>query len=84
MKRAGTLTATHTVPMTVLAFLSDPKVVGKILKHLGLPTTAPALLAANSPAPALGFVLPEDDAGPAEVDDERDAGPGQPPTRPPP
>jgi hypothetical protein len=36
-------TATHTVPMTVRAFLSDPKVVGKILQHLGLPTTAPAL-----------------------------------------
>jgi hypothetical protein len=36
-------TATHTVLMTVLAFLSDPKVVGKILQHLGLPTTAPAL-----------------------------------------
>ena len=27
--------------MVVLAFLSDPDVVGKILRHLGLPTTAP-------------------------------------------
>ena len=29
--------------MTVLAFLSDPEVVGKILNHLGLPACAPAL-----------------------------------------
>jgi hypothetical protein len=70
--------------MTVLAFLSDPQVVGKILKHLGLPTMAPALAAATTSAPVLGFVLPEDDGGPAEAGDGRNPGPGQPSTRPPP
>jgi len=39
------------VPMVVLAFLTDPAVVSKILAHLGLPTTpppvAPARLAAQ-------------------------------------
>jgi hypothetical protein len=77
-------TRDRTVPMTVLAFLSDPQVVGKILKHLGLPTTAPALAAANRPAPALGFVLPKNEASPAEAGDEGEAGPGEPATRPPP
>ena len=77
-------TATRTVPMTVLAFLSDPQVVGKILKHLGLPTMAPALAAASLSAPVLGFVLPENDAGPAEAGDGRNPDPGQPSTRPPP
>jgi hypothetical protein len=33
--------------MVVLAFLTDPAVVAKILGHLGLPTTAPALAPAN-------------------------------------
>ena len=34
-------------PMVVLAFLSDPSVVAKILRHLGLPDTAPPLAAAH-------------------------------------
>ena len=45
-----------------------------MLKHLGLPTMAPALAAANISAPVLGFVLPEDDAGPAEAGDGRNLG----------
>jgi hypothetical protein len=77
-------TATQTVPMTVLAFLSDPDVVGRILRHLGLPTMAPALAAANRPTPAFGFVLPEEDAGPTEAGVGRDADTWEPPTRPPP
>jgi hypothetical protein len=32
-----------TVPLTVLAFLSDPEVVVKILRHLGWPTAPPPL-----------------------------------------
>ena len=32
------------VPMTVIAFLSDPKVVGRILDHLALPSTPPLLV----------------------------------------
>jgi hypothetical protein len=40
--------------MVVLAFLTDPEVVGKILRHLGLPTSAPALVPAGSmPSPQL-------------------------------
>jgi hypothetical protein len=32
--------AVPTVPMVVLAFLSDPEVVGRILSHLKLPLSA--------------------------------------------
>jgi len=39
-------------PMTVVAFLTDPKVVGKILAHLGLPASPPRL----SPARLLAQV----------------------------
>jgi hypothetical protein len=43
------------VPIVVLAFLSDPEVVGKTLKHLGLPLSAPALTPArSSPVPFNG------------------------------
>jgi hypothetical protein len=34
--------------MIVLAFLTDPAVVEKILRHLGLPLSAPALAPARS------------------------------------
>jgi hypothetical protein len=44
-------TPTQAVPMTVLAFLSDPEVVGKILRHLGLPTTVPALAGGETSVP---------------------------------
>ena len=33
----------YAVPMTVIAFLSDPKVVERILDHLALPSTPPLL-----------------------------------------
>ncbi len=56
--------------MIVLAFLSDPEVVGKILHHLGLPATAPALAAARSSGRSLGFALPEEDS--ASVREEGD------------
>jgi len=49
--------------MTVLAFLTDPEVVQKILAHLGLPTSAPALTPARTPQPELGFALAGADAG---------------------
>ena len=73
------------VPMTVLAFLTDPDVVGRILRHLGLPTTAPALASAGrSPQPELGFVLAGEDAEPgrrdAEGDGEEGSGPRAPPS----
>ena len=41
-------TSKQTVAMVVLAFLTDPDVVGRILRYLGLPTCAPALAAACS------------------------------------
>ncbi len=79
-------TAAQTVPMVVLAFLSDPEVVGKILRHLGLPTTAPVLAPARSSTRALGFGLPGEDAvsGREEGDDAGGAGAPGPPIRPPP
>ena len=72
--------------MVVLAFLSDPEVVGKILKHLGLPTVAPAVAPARSTAPALGFALPEEgeDSGSEEGDGGKDPEGVSLPTRPPP
>ena len=54
------------------------------LRHLGLPTVAPALAAARAPQPERGFVLPEEDAGPADGSDVGNNGPGKPLTRPPP
>ena len=75
------------VPMTVLAFLTDPEVVGKILRHLGLPTSAPALAAATrAPQPDLGLELAGEEAEPrdAEGDGGEECGPRAPPSRPPP
>ncbi len=72
------------VPMIVLAFVTDPEVVQKILRHLGLPTVAPALAAARAPRPELGFALHAEDTGPADGSDGGDDGPGKPLTRPPP
>jgi hypothetical protein len=72
--------------MVVPAFLSDPDVVGKILRHLGLPTTAPALAPARSSGGAPGFDLPPEDAGSDAGDDDGwgDSGASEPPVRPPP
>jgi hypothetical protein len=78
--------------MVVLAFLSDPAVVSKILNHLGLPVTAPALAPARSSAlptgarRALAFALPEENivSGREEGDDAGDAGVPEPAIRPPP
>ena len=60
--------------MVVLAFLTDPDVVAKILRHLGLSTSAPALVAAQAPQPALGFAVAGEEEGPApgEGDDDPD------------
>jgi hypothetical protein len=72
--------------MIVLALLSDHEVVGKILRHLGLPATAPALAPARSSTRARGFLLPEDDviSGREERADAVDAGVPEPAIRPPP
>jgi hypothetical protein len=45
--------------MRILAFLTDPFTVAGILRHLGLPATAPPLTPARSPAgePALNVDL---------------------------
>ena len=55
-------TPSQRVPMIVLAFLTDPEVVGKILRHLGLPVAAPLIAPARSSGPALGFALPDEDS----------------------
>ncbi len=45
--------------MVVLVFLTDPDVVGKTLRHLGLPSCAPALSPARRPGMPLRSYLPE-------------------------
>ena len=76
----------RTVPMVVLAFLTDPQVVRKILKHLGLPATAPPLVRSRSLGRVLGFALAEEEgASTGEWGDEGDgSGTPVPPIRPPP
>jgi hypothetical protein len=64
-------TRDRTVPMVVLAFLTDPEVVGKILRHLRLPLSAPSLAPARLSGRSLGFVLPEE--GGASAREEGDA-----------
>jgi len=59
--------------MTVPAFLTYPDAVQKILTHLGLPVSAPAIApAASSPQPELGFTLAGADAEPRRRDAEGD------------
>jgi len=72
--------------MVVLAFLSDPEVVGKILKHLGLPTLPPALAAARPSGRVLGFALAENGGlSPSEEEEGRgDRGAAGVQVRPPP
>ena len=48
--------------MTVLAFLTDPEVVRKILAHLRLPTSPPPLASARSSGTPMQFDLGEDDS----------------------
>ena len=52
-------------PMTVLAALSDPPVLAKILTHLGLPSTSPAL----APAQRRGQLDLFDELGDSEADE---------------
>ncbi|MBU1948385.1 MAG: hypothetical protein KJ970_01195 [Candidatus Eisenbacteria bacterium] len=51
-------TSAETVRMVVLTFLTDPKVVGKILRHLGLAATAPALSPARPSDPPINVNVP--------------------------
>jgi hypothetical protein len=51
--------------MTVISYLTDPKVLEKILTHLGLPTCAPAI----APAQRLDVDEPELDFGDYTADD---------------
>lgn len=60
------------VPMVVLAFLTDPEVVGKILRHIGLPTTAPLVARARSSRDAQGFALFSEERGAGRGACERD------------
>ena len=67
--------------MTVLAFISDPPAVERILRHLRLPTSPPPVAPARAfaqeqlllqlpmpePEGAFGFDLPEDDFATATV-----------------
>ncbi len=72
--------------MIVLAFHNDPEVVGKILRHLGLPCSASVLSPARSPRPALGFALLDEDciSNAREADGGRDLVAAEPVIRPPP
>lgn len=53
-------TRERSVPMTLLAFLTDPEVVQKVLVHFGLLTSAPALASTRSSGRSLGFASPEE------------------------
>ena len=55
--------------MIVLAFLADPDVVLKILRHLGLPISAPPLAVARASGRALGFGVPSEGGRGGAVDD---------------
>jgi len=71
--------------MVVLAFLSDPEVVGRILGHLGLPAMAPVLAAARPSGWVLGFGLAEDSvADRRDEEGDGDSGGWGIPVRPPP
>jgi len=52
--------------MTVIAFLTDPPVLKRILDHLGLPSTPPAVAPARSPIDEAGLFadeFPDDNGG---------------------
>ena len=51
--------------MTVISYITDAKVVSKVLTHLGLPTSAPPI----TPAQRLDVDEPELDFGDYTVDD---------------
>jgi hypothetical protein len=78
----------RSVPMVVLAFLTDPEVVSRILRHLGLPIVAPMLAPAQRSAEAEGFELGDDgggiDGASQETEEWTEADGREPPTRPPP
>ncbi|MBD3396755.1 MAG: hypothetical protein GF418_14120 [Chitinivibrionales bacterium] len=70
-------TPARTFPMTVLAFLTDPAVVERILRHLGLAIAPPALAPARSSEQPLGFpVDPEPDEIVIQLDDGDGEGEG--------
>jgi hypothetical protein len=62
-------------PMTVIAYLTDPVVVEKILVHLGLPTTPPQLSPARL---SLQVEMFEDDVTQVEPAPPRRGGRGPP------
>jgi hypothetical protein len=72
--------------MVVLAFLSDPEVVSRILRHLGLPTVAPVVAPARRCGEAEGFELGEGgvDLGSEEPEEMTEGDGPAPPIRPPP
>jgi hypothetical protein len=72
--------------MVVLAFLTDPQVVGRILRHLGLAAAAPPLVRSRSSGRVLGFALAEEGGASTRDWDEEGDGSGTPapPIRPPP
>jgi hypothetical protein len=60
-------------PMVVLAFLTDPRVVGRILSHLGLPTALPTVARARDPFADAPLDLDPDEP----ADDFSDLGQGE-------
>jgi Putative transposase len=74
----------ETVPMTVLALITDLEVVGRILNHLGLPACAPPLSPARQKSEPLGFELGEEDSEAGRGTEETEAQYGAGAIRPPP
>jgi len=63
-------TAAKSIPMVVLAFLTDADVVGRILRHLGWPWVAPVLAPARFSCEPLEFGLSEAGGGGGEGSEE--------------
>ena len=77
-------TKEKSVPMVVLAFLTDPDVVGRILRHLGLSSCVPALSPARSSGLPLGFDLADVDSSAGTAEEASDSIDSDAPIRPPP
>jgi hypothetical protein len=72
--------------MVVLVFLTDPEVVSRILRHLGLPIVAPMLAPARRSGEAEGVELGDGgvDLGSEEMEEMTEGDGLAPRTRPPP
>ena len=62
-------------PMRIIAFIQDPPVIEKILRHIGEPTEPPEVLPARGP-PQREMAFPQEDASCAWPEMDQTAGSG--------